>query len=167
MNAEILQRAAKYKTFAAFRRANPDDYAKLLKRGQARELLQMYENGEIASLGEPKLDKRLKENRVTPRITRAQIDKYAKYYTSLAAFKRNGGVYAEAAERLNHYGVLEQFFTRRLHTDEIIDEAEKFPDWETFEIDRPRYAADAVKQRLKDFIIQHLAKVQAQKGTRV
>lgn len=162
-----LDLAAQCKDFAEFRRKHPHHYTSLLRRGFSKNLYQMFEDGTIHSMIEeppPRLDMRRKENRVTPLIKRAQVRTHAKRFHAFEKFMRDGGQYAEAAKRLGMEEELRQYFARPLHASEIFDEAELFPDWRTFENERPRHADDAVNLKMKNTIVNHIAKAVFAKG---
>lgn len=158
MDRRIIDRAARCATFAEFRRRFPKDYAKLLRLGQAKELYDIYESGLMETMRPPEPrkapDKRYRENRVTPHILRSQVMKTARLYKTYGGFMKRAGEFSRAAKRLGMEEELQRFFDRKLHTDEILEEAADFPDWDSFEMDRPRYAAEAEAQNIKDYIVK-------------
>lgn len=164
----LIGLAVQCKDFAEFRRKHPREYADLLRRGFSKNLYQMFEDGTIDSMRDepppPPPDRRLKENRVTPLIKRSQVYRQAKLFLTHAKFMRNGGDFAKAAQRLGMEAELQKFFERPLHAAEIFEEAELFPNWWAFETDRPRYADEAVKLKMKDAIVNHIAKAVNAKG---
>lgn len=164
LSERTLTIASKYKTFHRFRAAHPDIYVFLLKRPDSlKRLHAMFEDGSIhtykpasarrkdGSLYRPDGSKPEK----LPNIKRDEVRKFAKYYRTHSSFRGNAGKYAVAAKRLDMYDELEEFFSRRLTVPEIREEAAHFPDWDSFAIDRPKYAHDAEKHGIRD-AIEHL-----------
>lgn len=167
----ILARAIKCRDYAHFRRAYPDDYAMLLRRGRSRLLFELYELGDIDRMRpppKPKTDKRLKEYRTspnaTPLIKRAQVLKQAKAYTTFIKFMRSGGDFPKAAKRLGMEEELKRYFERHLHADEVFEEAEQFKSWGEFALHRPRYAAYAEETKMKDVVVRYIAQAVHAKG---
>lgn len=167
MRQSDLEIAARYATFATFQKYQPEVYARLLRTGDSRKVFHMFEDGSIREFQKeaPKVDRRLKENRRVHARTRPDdILKEAKLYRTFTDFRRNAGAYARAAEKNGALEEVRAWFGRPLHAAEIFDEAELFPDWAAFETDRPRYADEAVKLKMKDAIVNHIAKAVNAKG---
>jgi hypothetical protein len=161
LREKTLTIASHYKTFKSFRCAHPELYDALLRRPvDLKELHEMFEDGRIQAY-EPVTprkkdgtfwykDGRTKES--LPTIRREQVRKFAKYYRTHQNFRGKAGKYADAAKRLGMCEELEAFFSHRLTVPEIRAEAATFPDWESFAIDRPKYAHDAEKHGIVDAI---------------
>lgn len=167
MRQSDLEIAARYASFATFQKYQPEVYARLLRTGDSRKVFHMFEDGSIREFQkeEPKVDRRLKENRRVHARTRPDdILRAAKLYRTFTEFHRKAGPYARAAERNGAIEEVRAWFERPLHAAEIFEEAELFPDWDSFEIDRPRYAEEAAKMKMKDAVVRHIAKAVYENG---
>lgn len=160
MDQKVIDKAVGCRTFAEFRRRYAKDYDRLVRLGQARELYDMFENDVIKSIRDenppaPKVDGR-RNREGKPRVHLEDIFKASKLYKTYAGFMKRGGAYAEAVRRRGLEEEVKSWFENEFHTKEILQESEAFTDWESFEIDRPRYAEAAVKHRVKDLIIREM-----------
>lgn len=156
MNHKVIDKAVRCRSFGEFRRRYVKDYLNLLRLGQAKELLEMFENGTIDSMRPPEKPTPVVRKEKGPRVHLEDIMKAVKLYRTFAGFMRRSRGYADAVRRRGLEDEVKGWFDRDLRTEEVLQESEAFSDWESFEIDRPRYADAAVKHRVKDLIIREM-----------